>query len=129
MAAALVILALVLFVVLAVIGPVRPYPAWLIAWSIATFVAYAVDKTQARRGGWRIPEIVLHGLAVDRGRDRRLARPPAPAPQDPPPDLPARARDRPDRPARDRVRHRLVGPAGLVLPRHRGSARGYPSRA
>ena len=64
MAVALVILALVLFVVMAVIGPVRPYPAWLIAWSIATFVAYAVDKTQARRGGWRIPEIVLHGLAV-----------------------------------------------------------------
>jgi len=64
MAAALAILAVVLFAVLAVVGTVRPYPAWLVAWSIATFVAYVVDKTQARRGGWRIPEIVLHGLAV-----------------------------------------------------------------
>ena len=64
MAIGLVILALVLFAVLAIAGPIRPYPAWLIAWSVATFVACAVDKTQARRGGWRIPEIVLHGLAV-----------------------------------------------------------------
>jgi len=41
-----------------------PYPAWLAAWSVVTFVAYAIDKAQARRGGWRIPEIVLHGLSV-----------------------------------------------------------------
>jgi uncharacterized membrane protein YsdA (DUF1294 family) len=60
----LVALALVVFAVLALAGPVRPYPAWLIAWSIATFAAYAIDKTQARLGGWRIPEVVLHGLAV-----------------------------------------------------------------
>jgi uncharacterized membrane protein YsdA (DUF1294 family) len=63
-AIALVVLGLVVFVVLAVTGLVRPYPAWLIGWSVATFVAYAADKAQARRGGWRIPEIVLHGLAV-----------------------------------------------------------------
>lgn len=64
MAIGLVVLALVAFAVLASTGLVGPYPAWLVAWSIATFTAYAIDKTQGRRGGWRIPEIVLHGLAV-----------------------------------------------------------------
>ena len=41
MAIGLVILALVVFAVLVVAGPARPYPAWLIDWSLATFVAYA----------------------------------------------------------------------------------------
>ena len=56
--------ALAPFAVLALVLAVRPYVAWLTAWSVVTFAAYAIDKTQARRGGWRIPELVLHALAV-----------------------------------------------------------------
>jgi uncharacterized membrane protein YsdA (DUF1294 family) len=64
---ALVILALAIVGLLILVVGVRPYPAWLVGWSVATFTAYAVDKTQARRGGWRIPEVVLHGLAIAGG--------------------------------------------------------------
>jgi len=60
----LVAAALALFVVLALVLGVRAYVAWLTAWSVVTFAAYAIDKTQARRGGWRIPELVLHALAI-----------------------------------------------------------------
>ena len=60
----LVAAALALFVVLALVLGVRAYLAWLTAWSVVTFAAYAIDKTQARRGGWRIPELVLHALAI-----------------------------------------------------------------
>ncbi len=59
----LVAAALGLFALIVVLGS-GPYPAWLAAWSIVTFAAYAIDKAQARRGGWRIPEVVLHGLAI-----------------------------------------------------------------
>jgi uncharacterized membrane protein YsdA (DUF1294 family) len=64
---ALVATALVLFALAAIVGGVRPYPAWLLAWSVATFAAYAIDKAQARRGGWRIPELALHGMALAGG--------------------------------------------------------------
>jgi uncharacterized membrane protein YsdA (DUF1294 family) len=37
---------------------------WLAAVNLVTFVAYGYDKAQARGGGDRIPEIVLHLLAV-----------------------------------------------------------------
>ena len=63
----LVAAALGTFAVLAVIFRVSPYVAWLAAWSVVTFVAYAIDKAQARRGGWRIPEAALHGLAIAGG--------------------------------------------------------------
>ncbi len=46
---------------------IQPYLAWLGAWSVATFAAYAIDKSQARRGSWRIPENGLHGLALAGG--------------------------------------------------------------
>lgn len=38
--------------------------AWLVGWSPPAFAAYGVDKWQATHGGWRIPEVVLHGLAL-----------------------------------------------------------------
>jgi uncharacterized membrane protein YsdA (DUF1294 family) len=60
----LVAAALVGFVVIVTATAISPYVAWLGAWSVATFAAYAIDKSQARRGGWRLPEIGLHGLAV-----------------------------------------------------------------
>ena len=63
----LVVAALLLFALLASVFAFPPYPAWLVAWSIVTFAAYVIDKTQARRGGWRIPELALHGLAIAGG--------------------------------------------------------------
>jgi uncharacterized membrane protein YsdA (DUF1294 family) len=52
------------FAGLVVLFGAPPYPAWLAAWSLATFAAYGLDKTQAIRGGWRVPERQLHGLAL-----------------------------------------------------------------
>jgi len=59
--------ALLGFAVIVTATGIRPYLVWLGAWSVATFVAYLIDKSQARRGGWRIPENGLHGLAVAGG--------------------------------------------------------------
>lgn len=41
-----------------------PYFAWLIGGSVATLLVYGADKRQARRGGWRVPERLLFGLAL-----------------------------------------------------------------
>ncbi len=41
-----------------------PLLAWLAGWTPVAFAAYAIDKRAATRGDWRIPEIVLHGLAL-----------------------------------------------------------------
>ena len=38
--------------------------AWLVAWTPVAFAVYGVDKRAARRGDWRVPEMVLHGLAL-----------------------------------------------------------------
>ena len=37
---------------------------WLGAWSITAFIFYGYDKMQAKRGAWRVPEIVLYGTAL-----------------------------------------------------------------
>lgn len=63
----LAVAALLLFALLATVLAFPLYPAWLAAWSVVTFAAYAIDKTQARRGGWRIPELALHGMAIAGG--------------------------------------------------------------
>ena len=51
------------FVLLGWLG-LQPIFAWLIAWSIPAFAMYGIDKRQARHDGWRVPELVLHGLAL-----------------------------------------------------------------
>lgn len=38
--------------------------AWLVAVNVITFAYYGFDKFRARRGGRRIPEVVLHGLGL-----------------------------------------------------------------
>ena len=38
--------------------------AWLLAWTPPAFLAYGWDKRQAQRGGWRVPELFLHALAL-----------------------------------------------------------------
>jgi len=42
----------------------HPYAVWLAAWGGTTFVLYGFDKLQAPRQGLRVPEVVLHGLAL-----------------------------------------------------------------
>lgn len=37
---------------------------WLGAWSVTAFIFYGYDKAQAKRGAWRIPENVLHFVAL-----------------------------------------------------------------
>lgn len=43
-----------------------PNAAWgaYSAMSMATFITYALDKRAAQRGGWRVAENTLHGLAL-----------------------------------------------------------------
>ena len=43
------------------------YIAWLAGASIATFALYGFDKQQARSHGGRVPELVLHGMALAGG--------------------------------------------------------------
>lgn len=64
---ALALLAAIAALVLAVVLEVPVYPAWLLGLSVVTFFAYGYDKRQAVRGGGRVPEIVLHGLALAGG--------------------------------------------------------------
>jgi uncharacterized membrane protein YsdA (DUF1294 family) len=44
-----------------------PLVGWMAGWSIPAFAAYGIDKAQARRGGWRVPEWLLHALALGGG--------------------------------------------------------------
>ncbi len=55
---------LVLFVVLWLVLGWSPLVAWMAGWTPVAFAAYGIDKRAAVRGGWRIPEVVLHGLAL-----------------------------------------------------------------
>ncbi|MEM8533984.1 MAG: DUF1294 domain-containing protein [Chloroflexota bacterium] len=40
------------------------YIAWIVGWSVVTLLFYGWDKGQSRQQGQRIPEFVLHGLAL-----------------------------------------------------------------
>ena len=42
----------------------NPLWIWLVSINLVTFLAYGYDKSQAQRGALRVPEIVLHGLAL-----------------------------------------------------------------
>ncbi len=43
------------------------YLVWLVTLSVVTFIWYGFDKGQSKRGGLRVPEIVLQLLAVAGG--------------------------------------------------------------
>ena len=60
------IAAIALFVLLSWLG-LSPILAWLVGWSVPAFTMYGIDKRQAQRDGWRVPEVVLHGLALAGG--------------------------------------------------------------
>ena len=51
-----------------VVDLLRPFPLWVpalyVGASIVCFVAYAVDKSASRTGGWRVPESSLLALGV-----------------------------------------------------------------
>lgn len=49
------------------VAGVPPYPAWLIGAGSMLFLFYGIDKQRAIAGGWRIPEAVLHGMALAGG--------------------------------------------------------------
>ena len=40
------------------------YWIWLVIASGITFLLYGFDKAQSKKGGWRVPEVFLHGLAL-----------------------------------------------------------------
>ena len=41
-----------------------PLLAWIAGWTLPAFAMYGIDKRQARQGGWRVPESILHSLAL-----------------------------------------------------------------
>lgn len=45
----------------------NPLWIWLASINLVTFFIYGYDKAEARSGGGRVPEIVLHGLALAGG--------------------------------------------------------------
>jgi uncharacterized membrane protein YsdA (DUF1294 family) len=45
----------------------RPYLLWLAIAGVITFATYAFDKAHARTGDRRVPEAVLHWLALSGG--------------------------------------------------------------
>jgi uncharacterized membrane protein YsdA (DUF1294 family) len=54
----------------------EPLPAFLAAINLATFAAYGYDKSAARGEGgrlWRVPETVLHALALAGGTPAAFA--------------------------------------------------------
>ncbi|MFN8622937.1 MAG: DUF1294 domain-containing protein [Chloroflexota bacterium] len=59
-----VALGVILFVLLWLVLGWPPLLAWLIGWTPPAFAAYGIDKWQATHDGWRIPELVLHLLAL-----------------------------------------------------------------
>ncbi len=66
---AVIALVLGLFILLAMLFYLKMslYIAWLLSWSIVTFGLYGYDKTQAKIGGGRVPEIVLHMITLAGG--------------------------------------------------------------
>ena len=60
-------LAVVLALALIWLTDWNPFLIWISAISLVTFILYGYDKTQAKMGGTRVPEIVLHGLALAGG--------------------------------------------------------------
>ena len=57
----------VLFLALLLLTNWPWYLSWLIAVNVTTFLLYGYDKFQAPREGTRVPEVVLHGLALAGG--------------------------------------------------------------
>jgi uncharacterized membrane protein YsdA (DUF1294 family) len=59
-----VVAGVAVFLVLWLVLHWSPLLAWVAGWTPVAFAAYGLDKRAAVRGGWRIPEAALHGLAL-----------------------------------------------------------------
>ncbi len=59
-----IVLGVALFLLLWLVLRWPPLVAWLVGWTPVAFAAYGIDKWQATHAGWRIPELVLHALAL-----------------------------------------------------------------
>lgn len=60
-----IIVGIAVFAALMLLTKLNWYIDWLAAWSVALFLLYGIDKTQSKRQeGWRVPETMLHGLAL-----------------------------------------------------------------
>lgn len=59
--------AAIVVLVLALMFGVPLYPGWIVGLSVVLFLMYGFDKRRAVAGGARIPEAVLHGLALAGG--------------------------------------------------------------
>ena len=46
---------------------IKIYVLFLSALSLCAFIAYAADKSRAKKGAWRIPERVLLALSLSGG--------------------------------------------------------------
>ena len=56
-----------LAVVLDLATPVGWVPSWLLGLGLTTFAVYGWDKARSKTGGWRVPEVTLHVLALAGG--------------------------------------------------------------
>lgn len=59
--------ALALTIVGVVVFDLPLYLTWVVGLSLWTFLLYGFDKRQAVAGGGRVPELVLHGMALAGG--------------------------------------------------------------
>lgn len=62
-----ILLSVIVFLILAVVTDLNLVLLWLAAATVITFILYGYDKARAKRGGGRVPEIVLHGAALAGG--------------------------------------------------------------
>ncbi|MEZ4558981.1 MAG: DUF1294 domain-containing protein [Caldilineaceae bacterium] len=56
--------AVIIVILLFVFGLSNWFWVWTVAWSVVSFVFYGYDKMQAKRGAWRVPEVVLLTLSL-----------------------------------------------------------------
>ncbi|MBM4466264.1 MAG: DUF1294 domain-containing protein [Chloroflexi bacterium] len=65
--------ALVVMLALSLLTRIHILLAWFLSISMVTFVLYRLDKYRAETSGFRVPEMVLHGLSLLGGSPGALA--------------------------------------------------------
>jgi len=62
-----IVIVLLVGMALALLTQWNPLWIWLASINLVTFIMFGYDKSEARSGNARVPEIVLHGLALAGG--------------------------------------------------------------